>query len=139
MKKSVVLLPKQKRILQGLGESIKYARLRRKLSTEQVSERADISRKTLWAIERGVSTVSIGSYLQVLFVLGLENDLSFVAMDDKLGRNQLLVNSFSMVSSDFCLVSTSFERIKINPAALISPKIQKEPEAPRALFINGNV
>ena len=86
MKKSVVLLPKQKRILQGLGESIKYARLRRKLSAEQVSERADISRKTLWAIERGISTVSIGSYLQVLFVLGLENDLSLVAQDDKLGR-----------------------------------------------------
>jgi transcriptional regulator with XRE-family HTH domain len=86
MKKRVILLPKQKRILRNLGENIKYARLRRKLSAEQVSERANISRKTLWAIEKGTSTVSIGSYLQVLLVLGLENDLSIVAKDDSLGR-----------------------------------------------------
>ncbi len=86
MKKQVILLPKQKRILKNLGENIKYARLRRKLSAERVSERANISRKTLWAIENGASTVSIGSYLQVLLVLGLENDLSIIAKDDALGR-----------------------------------------------------
>jgi transcriptional regulator with XRE-family HTH domain len=86
MKKKVILLPKQKRILTNLGENIKYARLRRKLSAEQVAERANISRKTLWAIEKGISTVSIGSYLQVLLVLGLENDIAIVAKDDSLGR-----------------------------------------------------
>ena len=53
MKKKTLLLPKQKRILRELGESIKLARLRRKLSTDQVSIRANISRKTLWAIENG--------------------------------------------------------------------------------------
>jgi transcriptional regulator with XRE-family HTH domain len=86
MKKRVILLPKLKRILKTLGENIKYARLRRKLSTEQVSERANISRKTLYEIENGSATVSIGSYLQVLLVLGLENDLALVAKDDELGR-----------------------------------------------------
>lgn len=86
MKRKPVLLPKQKRILNTLGENIRYARLRRKLSTEQVAERADISRKTLYEIERGSESVSIGSYLQVLLVLGLENDLSAVAQDDELGR-----------------------------------------------------
>jgi len=69
-----------------LGENIKLARLRRKLSTEQVSERANISRPTLLAIEKGSPTVSIGSYLLVLNVLGLEKDLQFVAKDDELGR-----------------------------------------------------
>ena len=86
MKRRVILLPKQKRILKTLGENIKYARLRRKLSTEQVSERANISRKTLYEIENGSATVSMGSYLQVLLVLGLENDLALVAKDDELGR-----------------------------------------------------
>ncbi|MCK5137522.1 MAG: helix-turn-helix transcriptional regulator [Bacteroidales bacterium] len=86
MKKRTILLPKQKRILKELGENIKYARLRRKLSANQISERANISRKTLWAIENGASTVSIGAYLQVLLVLGLEKDLGNVAKDDALGR-----------------------------------------------------
>ena len=86
MKKKIVLLPKQKRILKTLGENIKYARLRRKLSTVQVSERANISRKTLYEIEKGSATVSIGLYLQVLFILGLDNDLVLVAKDDELGR-----------------------------------------------------
>lgn len=86
MKKRMILLPKQKRILETLGENIKYARLRRKLSTAQVSERANISRKTLYEIEKGSETVGMGSYLQVLLVLGLENDLALVAKDDELGR-----------------------------------------------------
>lgn len=86
MKKKTVLLPKQQRILQELGENIKLARLRRKLSTDQVSNRANISRKTLWSIENGSSTVSIGAYLQVLFILGLEKNLVNIAKDDELGR-----------------------------------------------------
>ena len=86
MKKKVILLPKQKRILEELGENIRLARLRRKLSADQVSKRADISRRTLWAIEKGTSSVNLGAYLQVLLVLGLENDLAKVARDDDLGR-----------------------------------------------------
>ena len=86
MKRRVVLLPKQKRILKGLGENVRLARLRRKLSADQVSERAHISRRTLWAIENGTSSVSIGAYLQVLLVLGLEKDLLNVGRDDELGR-----------------------------------------------------
>jgi transcriptional regulator with XRE-family HTH domain len=69
-----------------LGENIKLARLRRKLSAEQVSERAGISRSTLWLIEKGMPGVAIGSYIQVLLVLGLEKDFLQIASDDKLGR-----------------------------------------------------
>ena len=84
--KKTILLPKNLKILTEFGENIKLARLRRKLSTEQVSERANIGRTTLWAIEKGSPNVALGSYLQVLFVLGLEKDLLKVAGDDPLGR-----------------------------------------------------
>lgn len=86
MKTAPVILPKNIKILKELGENIQLARLRRKFSAEQVAERAGISRKTVYNIEQGVSTVAIGSYLQVLFVLGLENDISSVASADPLGR-----------------------------------------------------
>jgi transcriptional regulator with XRE-family HTH domain len=86
MKTAPAILPKNLKVLKVLGEQIQLARLRRKFSTEQVAERAGISRKTVYNIEQGSPTVAIGSYLQVLFVLGLEQDLSMVAASDPLGR-----------------------------------------------------
>jgi len=84
--KKIQILPSVSKILSAFGENIKLARLRRKLSSEQVSERANISRPTLLAIEKGMPGVAIGSYAQVLFVLNLEKDLLKVAEDDILGR-----------------------------------------------------
>lgn len=81
-----ILLPKTAKLLTEFGENIKLARLRRKLSAEQVAERADIGRTTLWAIEKGSPNVAMGFYLQVLFILGLEKDLLKVAGEDPLGR-----------------------------------------------------
>ena len=52
----------------------------------QVAERAGIARSTLQLIEQGEAGVAMSSYLQVLFVLGLEKDLLKVAADDPLGR-----------------------------------------------------
>lgn len=85
-KKKLVILPKTRRILDEMGENIKLARLRRKFSSQQVAERANISRPTLSAIEKGKPTVSIGSYLLVLQALGLEKDFLIIAKDDTLGR-----------------------------------------------------
>ena len=85
-KRKLVLLPKSKRILSEFGENIKLARLRRKLSAEQVAERASMSRTTLVAIEKGSPNVSFGSYFLVLQVLGLEKDFLLLAKDDELGR-----------------------------------------------------
>ena len=82
----VLLLPPNQRILKKLGENIKLARLRRKLSSAMVAQRANISRPTVVAIETGSTGVSIGTVVQVLFVLGLEKDLLKVASDDELGR-----------------------------------------------------
>jgi transcriptional regulator with XRE-family HTH domain len=85
-KKSAILLPKTRRILETVGEQIKLARLRRKLSGEMVAERAGIGRNTLISIEQGRPSVSIGHYLNVLKVLGLEADFLTLAKDDLLGR-----------------------------------------------------
>lgn len=85
-KKTVILSPKVKRTLVTVGEQIKLARLRRKLSAELVSERAGISRATLWAIENGSYTVSFGAYVSVLCALGLESEVLLLAKDDVLGR-----------------------------------------------------
>ena len=86
MKTAPAILPKNLKVLNVLGEHIQLARLRRKFSAEQVAERAGISRKTVYNIDQGIPTGAIGSYLQVLFVLGLEKDLSMVAATDPLGR-----------------------------------------------------
>ena len=80
------LLPSQQRTLTTLGENIKYARLRRDLSSEQVAERAGISRNTLIKIEKGYEVLAIGYYFRVLVVLGLDKDLILIAKDDELGR-----------------------------------------------------
>lgn len=85
-KEPVVLLPRLVRLLAQSGENIRLARLRRKLSAARVAERAGISRNTLHAIEQGSPTVSMGGYLQVLFVLGLEQTILELAADDVLGR-----------------------------------------------------
>ena len=73
-------------MMQTLGENIHLARLRRDLTSEQVAERAGISRNTLIKIERGDEGVAIGMYLRVLIALGLQDDLLLIARDDVLGR-----------------------------------------------------
>ena len=85
-KNSVVLLPKQQKLLETLGENLKLARLRRGFSAELVAERAGISRASLWAVEKGSPSVAMGIYVAVLNALSLENDLLKVAADDELGR-----------------------------------------------------
>lgn len=87
-----VLMPSALQILAELGANIKLARLRRKLSAQQVAERADISRATLWQIEKGAPSVAMGIYCQVLFVLSLEKDLLKIAADDVQGKKLMEEN-----------------------------------------------
>jgi transcriptional regulator with XRE-family HTH domain len=84
--KRITIPPKLENILIRFGENITLARLRRKLSAEQVSQRAGITRTTLRKIENGSPTVSMAGFIQVLSVLGLENDFLEVANDDEFGR-----------------------------------------------------
>lgn len=85
MKKQVVL-PKYKSALEQMGENIKLARKRRKLTAVQVAERAGIARSTLYLIEKGETSVAMGAYFNVLRVLGLQDDFLKLAADDEFGR-----------------------------------------------------
>ena len=86
-KKTVQLFPDTIKILEQMGEQIKLARLRRNLSVELVAARANISRATVWAIEKGSPSVAIGYYAAVLHALNnIDKDLLKIAGDDELGR-----------------------------------------------------
>ena len=76
----------KKKQLGQLGENIKLARKRRKLSTEQVSERAGIHRATLFRIEKGDPSVAIGLYFNVFRVFNLQDDFLKLGIDDVFGR-----------------------------------------------------
>ena len=84
--RKAVLMPKERKMLTDLGENLKLARRRRRLTSEQVAERANISRSTLWHVEKGSDHISIGIYLQILSVLGLTGDFKKLASNDPLGR-----------------------------------------------------
>lgn len=85
--KKAVVLPKTEEILKQLGEQIRLARLRRDLSVNLVSERAYISRATLWKVENGDPSVAMGIYAAVLHALdNMDKDLLLVAKDDEVGR-----------------------------------------------------
>jgi len=81
-----ILSPKHQKILEQVGENIKLARKRRGFTTLQVAERAGIHRATLYQIEKGNPRVALGAYLNVLKVLGLQDDFLKLAVDDELGR-----------------------------------------------------
>ncbi|MBU0475363.1 MAG: helix-turn-helix domain-containing protein [Bacteroidetes bacterium] len=85
MKKQIIF-PKYLELLEKVGENIKLARKRRKLTTIQVSERANIDRSTLYRIEKGDARVSLGAYFNVLRVFGLQEDFLKLAADDEFGK-----------------------------------------------------
>ena len=84
--KPPVIFPQEQRLLAALGERVRLARLRRKLSASVVAGRAGISRSTVHKVETGDPGATLGAYLRVLATLGLETDLERVAADDKVGR-----------------------------------------------------
>jgi transcriptional regulator with XRE-family HTH domain len=63
-------LPVQ-RALKKLGSDLRDARRRRRIQTEVMADRLQVSRPTLRRLERGDPGVGIGSYATALYVLGM--------------------------------------------------------------------
>ena len=80
------LLPSTTEFLQRFGERLRLARLRRRLTAKQVAERAGMAPMTLRSLERGGSGVTMGAYLAVMQVLGIEKDMDLLGAADPLGR-----------------------------------------------------
>lgn len=85
-RKPPIVFPQEQRLLSALGERLRLARKRRKLSNAVVAQRAGISRTTLYKVEAGDAGATLGSYVRVLAVLGLEGDLNQLGADDRVGR-----------------------------------------------------
>lgn len=85
-KKTASLLPPTDDLLCQFGARLRVARLRRRLPAKQVAERSGMSPMTLRSLERGGSGVTMGAYLAVMQVLGIETDLNLLAKADPMGR-----------------------------------------------------
>ena len=77
---AISTLPRTARkALVKLGEDIAVARKKRRISTVSMAERAFISRGTLYKVEKGDPSVSMGIYATVLSLLGLIEGLGDIA------------------------------------------------------------
>jgi transcriptional regulator with XRE-family HTH domain len=85
-KRTVPVFPKGHRQLEALGERLRLARLRRRLTQAVVAARVGVSKQTLAKLEAGNASTSLATLVRLLGVLGLAQDLDRLASDDELGR-----------------------------------------------------
>ena len=116
------LLPSTTGLLRRLGDRLRLARLRRRLTAKQVAKRAGMAPMTLRSLERGGAGVTMGAYLAVMQVLGLEKDMDLLAAADSLGRElqdaRLPVHSKSPVRAASSLSAGPMPRKRAMPTTL---------------------
>jgi len=78
--------PAAARQLVALGERLRAARRRRRLTQAVVAARVGVSKQTLAKLESGNPATSLATALRVLAVLGLAQDIDRLAANDEIGR-----------------------------------------------------
>jgi transcriptional regulator with XRE-family HTH domain len=68
--------------IKELGYRVRLARTRRGMSIAEVAAKAGINRNTLNALELGKPGIALGTYITVIWVLGLDKTLDAVAHPD---------------------------------------------------------
>lgn len=97
-------------LLLQLGARLKRVRLQQGLTTIQMAEQAGLSRMTLRSIEAGEPTPTIGSYVRVMRVLGVSQDLALLAS----GTEPVSKRSHGALSaSNKLVISVSHERHEV--------------------------
>ena len=69
--------------LRRLGDNLRTARKRRRISMEDMAERMSVNRSTLARLEKGEPGVSLSVLAEALWVLNLQNDLTALATPEK--------------------------------------------------------
>lgn len=72
--------------LAALGERLRAARRLRHLSQEEFGDQIGVSRETQRRLENGDPSISMGTYMNALQVLGLNGGMDKVALEDDQGR-----------------------------------------------------
>lgn len=85
-KRTPPTFPAAGRQLAALGERLRAARRRRRLTQAVVAARVGVTKQTLARLEAGNPSTSLATMLRVLQVLGLAADIDRLAADDELGR-----------------------------------------------------
>ena len=73
----------------AMGQRIREARLRRKLSVVIFSKQVGIARDTLSRLEKGDPSIAMGSYMKALEMLSLEADIDLIALDEAFSQKML--------------------------------------------------
>ena len=73
-----------------LGERVKTARVRRRMTGDALAKASGIGRRTLYRIEQGEPGIALGSYLTVLWTLGLLDTARDIANPDADDHGKIL-------------------------------------------------
>jgi len=94
---------------QQLGQNIRVARIRRRMSQEELAQACGITRKTIYALEKGGTTSTLGTVFTVLWKLGLLSTAATLADPDtdehgrtlEAARRPRRVRQSAVVDNDF--------------------------------------
>ena len=76
--------------IKRLGQNLRLARIRRRVSQEELARACGITRKTLYALEKGSASAALGTVFTVLWKLGLMDTAVALANPDTDDHGKIL-------------------------------------------------